>query len=150
MARHRPPAHRLRHQPRPRRRPVHPSDDRSDHGDRQPHCRPALRLARPAPARSSSPLRISDMTTADVINASPVPRGYFALINKIRRNVPFLVGFGIFWLAAMVLVAIFADLIRPYDITAMDLSNRLSKPGNPAHWLGTDELGRDVLSRLIQ
>jgi len=90
------------------------------------------------------------MTTADVVHSSPEPRGYLAFIGRIRRNVPFLVGFGIFWLSAMVLVAIFADLIRPYDITAMDLTNRLSKPGNPAHWLGTDELGRDVLSRLIQ
>ncbi|MBW8321195.1 MAG: ABC transporter permease, partial [Rhizobium sp.] len=64
--------------------------------------------------------------------------------------VPLSIGLGILWLVAMVLVAIFADLLRPYGITAMDLSNRLAAPGNAKHWLGTDELGRDVLARLIQ
>ena len=56
----------------------------------------------------------------------------------------------IFWLAVMVGIAILADVLRPYGITNMDLTNRLALPGNPLHWLGTDELGRDVLSRLIQ
>ncbi|WP_405052121.1 ABC transporter permease [Sinorhizobium sp. 8-89] len=76
--------------------------------------------------------------------------GVLGLISYLRRHVPFSVGLGIFWLAAMVLVACFADSLRPYGITAMDLTNRLASPGNAAHWLGTDELGRDVLSRLIQ
>ena len=40
-------------------------------------------------------------------------------------------------------------MIAPYGITKLDLRNRLAPPGNVAHWLGTDELGRDVLSRLI-
>ncbi|MBB2671892.1 UNVERIFIED_ORG: peptide/nickel transport system permease protein [Rhizobium esperanzae] len=74
------------------------------------------------------------------------------LIRFIRqlRRVPFSVAFAIAWLAAMVFVAFCADMIRPYGITAMDLRSRLSQPGNPAHLLGTDELGRDVLSRLLQ
>ncbi|WP_376741393.1 ABC transporter permease [Sinorhizobium psoraleae] len=76
--------------------------------------------------------------------------GVLGLISYLRRHVPFSVGLGIFWLAAMVLVACFADALRPYGITAMDLTNRLASPGNAKHWLGTDELGRDVLSRLIQ
>jgi len=65
-------------------------------------------------------------------------------------RVPPAVAFGLFWLALVVTCAAFADLIRPYDITRMDLGARLSPPGTPGHWLGTDELGRDVLSRLIQ
>ncbi|EJJ28709.1 ABC transporter permease [Rhizobium sp. CF142] len=72
------------------------------------------------------------------------------LVSFLRRNVPLSVAFGLLWLAAMVLTAIFADTIRPFNITAMDLSSRLSAPGGLKHLLGTDELGRDVLSRLIQ
>src|SRR6478735_6693634 len=40
--------------------------------------------------------------------------------------------------------------LRPYGITQMDLMGRLAKPGTLKHLLGTDELGRDVFSRLIQ
>ncbi|WP_162246986.1 ABC transporter permease [Rhizobium sp. Root1220] len=72
------------------------------------------------------------------------------LLAVIRRNVPFSVGVCILWLAAMVFVACLADTLRPYGISAMDLTSRLSPPGNVKHWLGTDELGRDVLSRLLQ
>ena len=64
-------------------------------------------------------------------------------------RVPWLVAFAALWVAAMLLVALFAEQLRPYGITQMDLRNRLAPPGNPAHLLGTDELGRDVLSRLI-
>ena len=90
------------------------------------------------------------MTTFDIARPSQ-QRGFFArMITWLRLGVPFSVGLGVFWLAAMVFVAAFADLLRPYGITAMDLSSRLASPGDPLHWLGTDELGRDVLSRLIQ
>jgi peptide/nickel transport system permease protein len=89
------------------------------------------------------------MTIADTRPQSPELPLFTRFIKQVRK-VPFSVGLGIFWLAAMVFVAFFADLIRPYGITAMDLRARLSLPGNPAHLLGTDELGRDVLSRLIQ
>lgn len=57
-------------------------------------------------------------------------------------------------LAAIVLMAIAAPLIAPYDPYAHDLSRRLLPPmffegHNPAHLLGTDAFGRDYLSRLI-
>jgi peptide/nickel transport system permease protein len=50
--------------------------------------------------------------------------------------------------------AVLAPVISPYDYTAMDLRARLQPPawmqgGEPAHLFGTDNLGRDVLSRLI-
>jgi peptide/nickel transport system permease protein len=48
----------------------------------------------------------------------------------------------------MVLVAIFAPLIAPYSSTTQDLLNTLSAP-SAQHVLGTDDLGRDILSRLI-
>ncbi|MGJ5091047.1 ABC transporter permease [Bradyrhizobium oligotrophicum] len=64
-------------------------------------------------------------------------------------NIPVSVTIAVGWIVAMLLLAIFADQLAPYGFTKFDLRNRLSLPGNPAHWLGTDELGRDVLSRLI-
>ncbi len=70
--------------------------------------------------------------------------------KKNQRRIPLMVIIGFIWIAAMIVVAVTADWIRPYNITAFDLKNRLALPGNAQHWLGTDELGRDVLSRLIE
>ncbi|BCH26468.1 ABC transporter permease [Mesorhizobium sp. L-8-10] len=89
------------------------------------------------------------MSSANLTDTQP-PRPASALLKRIRRQVPVSVGLSLAWLALMVLVAAFADVLRPYGITAMDLGSRLSPPGSMTHWLGTDELGRDVLSRLIQ
>ena len=47
------------------------------------------------------------------------------------------------------LVAIFAPVLAPYPYDKMDLTNLYAPPGSPGHLLGTDEFGRDVLSRLI-
>jgi len=90
------------------------------------------------------------MTVTDIARPQSPNLSLFTRFIKQVRKVPFSVTFGIVWLIGMVLVAVFADVIRPYGITAMDLRARLSLPGNPAHLLGTDELGRDVLSRLLQ
>jgi ABC-type dipeptide/oligopeptide/nickel transport system permease subunit len=49
---------------------------------------------------------------------------------------------------AMTLAAILAPLIAPYDPDQVDLSIVYGPP-SPAHWLGTDALGRDLLSRVI-
>lgn len=80
------------------------------------------------------------------MTAIPAP----TLGRRLRLRLPLLVGIGILWLGLMVVTAAFADLLRPYDVTRMDLMARLAPPLTPGHWLGTDELGRDVLSRLIQ
>ena len=59
----------------------------------------------------------------------------------------------VLWIVAMIFVALAADWISPYSFTALDLRGRLTPPvffgGSWAHPLGSDELGRDVLSRLI-
>jgi len=56
--------------------------------------------------------------------------------------------FGLAVLAVVVLCAIFADALMPYDTEEMDF-DRLLEATSAAHLLGTDQLGRDTLSRLI-
>lgn len=77
--------------------------------------------------------------------------------TRLRRflvRYPPLVMLAAMWLLFMIGTAILAPVISPYDYTAMDLRARLQPPawmhgGEPAHLFGTDNLGRDVLSRLI-
>ncbi len=54
----------------------------------------------------------------------------------------------LFFIVFIILVAIFAPVFAPYDPYAQNTENRLMPPSFE-HWLGTDELGRDVLSRII-
>jgi peptide/nickel transport system permease protein len=56
--------------------------------------------------------------------------------------------FGLGLLLLLLLTAIFADLIAPYSATAQNVALGRRGP-SAAHWLGNDELGRDMLSRLI-
>jgi len=79
-----------------------------------------------------------------------------ARAGRLRRFLeayPPLVVAGMAWIATMLVVALGAELLAPYDYVRMDLRARLAPPwlfgGTVAHLLGTDELGRDVLSRLI-
>ncbi len=55
---------------------------------------------------------------------------------------------GTVMIVAMCAVALLAPWIAPYHYDALDLAGNLSGPG-PGHWLGQDELGRDIFSRLI-
>ena len=51
-------------------------------------------------------------------------------------------------LILLLLAAVFAPVLTPYDAVTGDTANRLQSP-SAAHWLGTDEMGRDVLTRLL-
>ena len=55
---------------------------------------------------------------------------------------------GLLFLLLVIVLAIFAPLIAPYSPTAQDLLHVNASP-SASHWLGTDDLGRDILSRLI-
>jgi peptide/nickel transport system permease protein len=58
----------------------------------------------------------------------------------------YLIGFII--VVIIIITAIFAPIIAPYDPILNDLDHRLQLPSTD-HWLGTDQLGRDMLSRII-
>lgn len=55
---------------------------------------------------------------------------------------------GLIIISIFVLVAILADVLAPYDSTLVNLGDRFILP-NTQHWFGTDNLGRDILSRVI-
>jgi len=66
--------------------------------------------------------------------------------RKFRRNRPAVLGFIV--LLTILAAAIFGPMLSPYDTLTQDLSNRLQGP-SLAHPMGTDELGRDSLTRIL-
>ena len=64
-----------------------------------------------------------------------------------RRNGLAMVGLAI--VVALLVVALIGPWIATHDPAAQDLSRRLLPPGELGHWLGTDELGRDIYSRIV-
>jgi peptide/nickel transport system permease protein len=73
------------------------------------------------------------------------------LRRLIRRRTAFV---GLVFVAAVVLAALLAPVLTPFDPLAQDISQRLKPPGwtnadGRAHWLGTDHLGRDILGRIL-
>ncbi|QKS46477.1 ABC transporter permease [Paenibacillus cellulosilyticus] len=68
-------------------------------------------------------------------------------MNKFRRN-PYAMT-GLVVLLIFIGLAVFARAIAPYDPARIDLLNADAPPGTGNHLLGTDELGRDIWSRLL-
>ncbi len=56
---------------------------------------------------------------------------------------------GLFILLLLLLIAAFAPFLAPHDPFAVELGNRLASLGSDGHALGTDSLGRDILSRMV-
>ena len=79
----------------------------------------------------------------EIAKRTPLPS---AVLGLIRRQP--LGAAGAFIVIIMILMAAFAELIAPYDPLVNDFANMLLAPG-AEYWLGTDEFGRDILSRLI-
>ncbi len=63
-----------------------------------------------------------------------------------RRNP--LAAAGVVLIVAFTVFAVFAPWLAPQDPAHIELASRLSAP-SAAHWFGTDELGRDIFSRII-
>ena len=68
------------------------------------------------------------------------------IMKRLFRNK--LAVFGMILVILLVFSAVFAPLIAPYDYAAQDYDNVFSYPSKE-HLLGTDEYGRDLLSRII-
>ncbi|MEP7356234.1 MAG: nickel transporter permease [Anaerolineales bacterium] len=91
-----------------------------------------------------------DQLPAAPVSASPAARR--PAVARLRRPPPLLRSpltvAGLVLLLAFTLAAVFAPQIAPYNPLKQNVLQRLQLP-SPAHWLGTDQLGRDLLSRLI-
>jgi peptide/nickel transport system permease protein len=75
-------------------------------------------------------------------------RSYWTTVLERLRQDPVTLTFGAI-LLLIVFSAVFAHLIAPYDPAAASMIRRLKGIGTPGHILGTDETGRDMLSRLL-
>ena len=76
-------------------------------------------------------------------------RGQFKEIwRRLKKNKMAMIGLGI--VALLVLISIFADFLFDYNtvVIKQNTAIRLQTP-SAAHWLGTDEFGRDILARLV-
>jgi ABC-type dipeptide/oligopeptide/nickel transport system permease subunit len=95
---------------------------------------------------TATPEVAPDAEATEVLAGKPIS-GRRRFVRRFRRNRGAMVALG--FLLFLVLVAIFGNIIRPMDPIAQDLSAPLADPFSEGHLLGTDELGRDTLSRLI-
>src|SRR5262249_61892090 len=98
--------------------------------------------------RLSSAISIAKPASAEVSResqAAPTIRRSALIWRQLRRNR--LAGAGTAFVVLIVLAAACAPLLTHYDPAKQDLLSRLEPP-SAAHWLGTDEVGRDVFSRL--
>jgi peptide/nickel transport system permease protein len=92
------------------------------------------------PGSSNSPATATDLFFFNMSTAS-------ISFRRAARHNP-LAATGVVLVIIFVIFALFAPWIAPQDPAHIDLPTRLSPP-SAAHWCGTDEVGRDILSRLI-
>lgn len=88
------------------------------------------------------------IAAAEAPSAGPQRRTYWTTVFQRLRRDPVTIGCASIILLIL-LAAVFAPLIAPHDPYKTSMLNRLAPVGTAGHLLGTDELGRDMLSRLI-
>jgi peptide/nickel transport system permease protein len=84
--------------------------------------------------------------TLDSAAAVPMPPRSRSLWRKFARSRMGLAGFAI--VAFYLLIAVLAPVLSPWNPDAVDLFN-VAMPPSAAHWMGTDQFGRDILSRVL-
>src|SRR5271157_397882 len=85
---------------------------------------------------------------AEVLRRAQQGRGYWARVwQRLREDRLTLATIAV--LAMLLIMALFAPWFTPYDPYAGSVLRRLKPIGFPGHWLGTDEVGRDLWSRLV-
>lgn len=103
---------------------------------------------------SESAPKATAIHVADLEPTLAEPTGQWLLVwRRLRRHKLAVVGLGVF--AAIVVLSVLAPIIAPYPYEEIDLRRSYAglaaagDVGRPVHWLGTDGLGRDILSRLL-
>jgi ABC-type dipeptide/oligopeptide/nickel transport system permease subunit len=89
---------------------------------------------------------MTELTSATFIAPTGVRGAFASLLLSVSRHR--LAAIGLFIIALLCLIAITAPLIAPYSPYDQDLYSVLAGPSR-RHWLGTDNLGRDLVSRVI-
>lgn len=89
----------------------------------------------------------ADIATPLVPAIAKSPGFWSSVLRRLSRDPVAMIALGV--LIILVLIAIFAPYIAPYDPAKGSVIRRLKPIGTPGYILGTDELGRDMLSRLI-
>jgi peptide/nickel transport system permease protein len=90
---------------------------------------------------------IAEASAIPVEKVAKSPGFWSGVLTRLRRDPVAMVALGI--LVLLILMAIFAPYLAPYDPAKGSVIRRLKPIGTPGYILGTDELGRDMLSRLI-
>ena len=93
-------------------------------------------------AAADTTIAVGDTRSIDPVAAGPWRRA----ARKLRRRRGAMVGLGI--VIAFIAMAVFAPWVAPYDPIATSWS-AIRKAPDAEHWFGTDDIGRDVLSRVI-
>ena len=84
---------------------------------------------------------------AMVIAEEPIRRAPVAFVELVRTHRRVTVG--VLLVALLFLIALLSPVISPHDPLATDPDNSYLRPLSPGHLLGSDELGRDLLSRVL-
>jgi len=90
---------------------------------------------------------IAEASAIPVEKIAKSPGFWSGVLTRLRRDPVAMVALGV--LVLLILMAIFAPYLAPYDPAKGSVIRRLKPIGTPGYILGTDELGRDMLSRLI-